>query len=467
MSFAGLCVWIELIGGGKIEGIVTDAREGAIVIGHQTIPAHLVADLKVVAVKPTETNTAFQQTPLFKPPQINLALPSSSHSLHTQIPSVADSDVDSKIDFATLPLHKNKQRNRSKPTGKSQNRNNMNNNSSNIISLDKMAISEDFDFQAQLLKFDKNRVFAEIRASEEAGSFESGGGAAGFCGRDRLGVREMVLDVAESETTGHEPDSESNADDDFRPHMFKSQTGTRIPAITASEMTQIERIAAFETGPNETQMIENAGRSAAILVLQVLTNSRHDSTPTVIILTGNNRIGAFGLCLARHLANHEVSVFVWAPGREVHLIDTVAQQLKIFTPTGGTVVQSISELKACHAMTVDIVVDAIVGSETPIFWDKDASEMITWATKSSAHILSLEIPSGIDPSNSGNPQPLYISANWTLSFGLPNLCLFNLSHSVAGDLFLADIGLPKYAFQKMRITYHCPFAEKFIVKISK
>lgn len=82
-----------------------------------------------------------------------------------------------------------------------------------------------------------------------------------------------------------------------------------------------------ETGPNDEQMIENGGRGVAMMVLQALGGSRrihsknHNSQPHVVILVGNNKTGAYGLCAARHLANHECSVTVCVIGNDVELVN--------------------------------------------------------------------------------------------------------------------------------------------------
>jgi hypothetical protein len=72
-----------------------------------------------------------------------------------------------------------------------------------------------------------------------------------------------------------------------------------VPAVTAAEMREIDRIAAGETGPNLFQMMENAGRNLALQAIEVLGpdwRERH-----ILVLAGGGGNGGGGICAARHL----------------------------------------------------------------------------------------------------------------------------------------------------------------------
>ncbi|KAJ3032194.1 UNVERIFIED_CONTAM: enhancer of mRNA decapping [Siphonaria sp. JEL0065] len=399
--------------------------------------------------------------------------------------------------------------------------------SSAIVVEPTVDISQDFDFQTSLEKFDKQRVFAEIRASEEELGVGSGGGAGGFNGKDRIGVHEMVLESGEE--TGNNASAEEDFDDNSddydddelddsqfqnlegtnniafilgenkgnmptsknkkRP-VFKSVGGVAVYGITTIEMAEVERLAVAETGPNETQMIENAGRGAAMLVMQALGGARrikvgnHNSAPCVVVLAGNNKVGAYGLCTARHLANHEVNVIVVVVGSEAELVNTVSYQRKIYLPTGGQIVKQVNELP--FGTPVDLIVDALLGSTQQILdlpeIDRSlACDLMRWANDNRANVLSLDIPSGFNHTT-GLPssQAHHISAKWTLSFGLPKSCLAKIAREFIGELFLSDIGIPKIVYQKLKVApkagakgepkqpirYIPPFGDKYLVGLT-
>ncbi|KAJ3309412.1 enhancer of mRNA decapping [Blyttiomyces sp. JEL0837] len=365
----------------------------------------------------------------------------------------------------------------------------------------------------------------------------TGGGGLGLA--NKLGIREMVLDAAPSgDETGNDAEVESemesdavfeNPDEYFDHHdgvtptsgappgsvmgiggmgmgirkevggdggklsfekrpVFVTATGVSVPSVTPMEMAEIERLAVAETGPNEEQMIENGGRCAAMLVLQALGGGRrirpgnHNAAPTVVVMAGNNRTGAYGLCAARQLANHEVNVIVCTVGGEAEQSNTVAYQRKIFLPTGGHLVKSVSELPTPSGQAVDLIIDALLGSnqgilDLPVEQDRIlVSDLMRWANDNKANILSLDVPSGVNPITGIPTSPTHhISPRWSLAFGLPKT---GLACAESGEIFLADISIPRIIFQKMgrlgagasagsfpRIRYLPPFGDKFLVGV--
>jgi len=77
-----------------------------------------------------------------------------------------------------------------------------------------------------------------------------------------------------------------------------------IPALTASQMREVDRIMAEDLHIELVQMVENAGRSLAELAL------RRFRPATVTVLAGPGGNGGGGLAAARHLANRGAGVRV-------------------------------------------------------------------------------------------------------------------------------------------------------------
>lgn len=48
---------------------------------------------------------------------------------------------------------------------------------------------------------------------------------------------------------------------------FFTDTGVEVPAVTAEQMREGDRLASEATGPNLFQMMENAGRNLALLAI--------------------------------------------------------------------------------------------------------------------------------------------------------------------------------------------------------
>nr|KAJ3420660.1 enhancer of mRNA decapping [Polyrhizophydium stewartii] len=293
-------------------------------------------------------------------------------------------------------------------------------------------------------------VGASIRG---AGAAAAGIGSASPSGR---------IDKLLSDTVGRRVprDGVPDGPGGVRSH-FETINGVYVPTATPAEMFEIERIAASETGPNDEQMVENGGRSAAMIVLQALGGSRrikpgnHNDKPFVVVLVGNNKTGAYGLVAARHLANHECRVLVCTVGQDAELANIIAYQQKIFLPTGGTLVRSHEYLPDVITEPVDAIIDALLGSHQTLLdlateLDRSAvSEMILWANASRAPTLSIDMPSGINPTTGYPISPThFIQPRWTVAMGLPKTGHLR-SQDFHGILFLADIGIPRIVFQRM------------------
>jgi NAD(P)H-hydrate epimerase len=138
------------------------------------------------------------------------------------------------------------------------------------------------------------------------------------------------------------------------PARLVTDTGKEVPAVTAAQMREVDRIAIEETGPNLFQMMENAGSNLAAQVLEAL--GERWSEALVVVLAGPGSNGGGGICAARHLANHgvRVALLLSEPGR---LGPVPALQRKIFRETNGIEV-------AADRLTgeqPDLIVDALIG----------------------------------------------------------------------------------------------------------
>ena len=67
---------------------------------------------------------------------------------------------------------------------------------------------------------------------------------------------------------------------------FPIDTDSEVPALTSSQMREVDRIAMRETEPNVFQMIENAGRSLAEMALERLGGDWQKARVVVLAGTG-------------------------------------------------------------------------------------------------------------------------------------------------------------------------------------
>lgn len=220
---------------------------------------------------------------------------------------------------------------------------------------------------------------------------------------------------------------------------FTTRAGASIPAVTADQMREVDRIAIEETGPNLYQMMENAGRSLAMATIERLgTHAR-----TVFVLAGGGGNGGGGICAARHLANHGVDVtLVLADGSR--LGEVPAQQLAIYQSTPGQV-RSPDDLSGLGA---HIVVDALVGYSLTGVPRGAVADLIGFANTRSEQIIALDVPSGVD-ATTGEAAGDHITAGLTVTLALPKT---GLDGPAVGRLELADIGIPRAVYERAGVA---------------
>jgi NAD(P)H-hydrate epimerase len=236
--------------------------------------------------------------------------------------------------------------------------------------------------------------------------------------------------------------------------QFFTETRIAVPAITAKQMREVDRIAVEETGPNLYQMMENAGRNLALLAVQFL--GRNWRTADVVVLAGSGGNGGGGVCAARHLANHgcKVGLCLADPTR---LGDVPAFQRKIFLSTRGREI----EPAAISAQPVDLVVDALIGYGLQASPKESVANLIRWANGAGTPILSLDVPSGVDATTGEAPGEC-ILPRWTMTLALPKT---GLLPERTGELFLADIGIPEGVYRRMELDYTPPFGDGSWVRL--
>lgn len=236
---------------------------------------------------------------------------------------------------------------------------------------------------------------------------------------------------------------------------FKTENGIEVTAVTKEQMIEIDRIAMEETGPNLFQMMENAGRNLAELSIKTLGKSWNKSE--ILILAGTGGNGGGGICAARHLANRGATVKVCVTDIE-NLKEVPAYQLHILKSTSAKIIS----FKKLQNENPDLIIDAIIGYSLSGKPKGVSAEMIEWASEKLGVRISLDVPSGVNAST-GEVMGTFINPDLTMTLALPKT---GLIPEVTGELYLADIGIPKKVYEKLKLNYQSPFEEKFYVKLS-
>jgi NAD(P)H-hydrate epimerase len=218
---------------------------------------------------------------------------------------------------------------------------------------------------------------------------------------------------------------------------FTSEAGLVVPAVTAAQMREVDRVATAEVGPNLYQMMENAGQALAAFCMVTLGDKWTAAPVVVVVGTGGN--GGGGMCAARHLANHGGDVTLVPSGAE-RLAGVPAEQLALYRAAGGRCV----EPRSLEALQPALVVDALLGYNLTGEPYGVATDLIGWMADADAPVVSLDVPSGLN-ATTGDCPGAHVRAATTMTLALPKT---GLHVDEVGELCLADIGIPRGVLER-------------------
>lgn len=214
--------------------------------------------------------------------------------------------------------------------------------------------------------------------------------------------------------------------------------------VTAAEMQAIDRRAIQERGVPALELMENAGRGVAEIVLGRLAEAgRPRGRIAAVCGRGNN--GGDGLVAARRLKARGVEAEAWLlsgrrePGPEVraNLERALAAGVAVrLVPEGEG--PPAGALSAC-----DLLIDALLGTGSrgaPAGSVKLSIEALVAAGRP---VLAVDLPSGLDP-DTGEARGACVRAEVTAALGLPKRGLLEpRAKDFVGELIVLDIGFPR------------------------
>jgi len=244
---------------------------------------------------------------------------------------------------------------------------------------------------------------------------------------------------------------------DERTNGVTFQTEDRIltPAVTAEQMREVDRIAVEEFGLSVLQMMENAGRSLAENVMDMLGEARGGVT----VLAGAGGNGGGGIACARHLHNRGFRVWVVLDREPATLTGAAAHQLSILQAAGLSPA-AFPEAEELMRRS-QIVVDALVGYSLRGAPRGRVADLIRLCNESARRVLALDVPSGLDATTGESPGAV-VRPDRILTLALPKTGLSR----VAGDLYLGDIGIPPEVFRRLGLAYRPPFGKRYWIHLA-
>lgn len=233
-------------------------------------------------------------------------------------------------------------------------------------------------------------------------------------------------------------------------NVFRTDEGTRVPAVTAEEMREVDRLATEVFQLDILQMMENAGRNLAENAREMIDAP----DATMVILAGSGGNGGGGLCCARHLHNHgyHVKVIVSRPSSQIR--GAAAAQWHILETAG---MQAQPDNKVANAIrNANLVIDALIGYSLYGAPRGYTAELITLCNQYAKRVLALDIPSGLDATTGETPGAV-VRADRIMTLALPKTGLGTMDC----PLTLADIGIPNELYSRIGITLNGLFHKRY------
>lgn len=240
------------------------------------------------------------------------------------------------------------------------------------------------------------------------------------------------------------------------PMPFYSPEGFEIPTLTTTDMREVDRIAVEEFQLGILQMMENAGRNLAQIVMKKL---ERENGP-VIVLAGSGGNGGGGLSCARHLHNHGKRVSVVLSKSVNELGSAAANQLSILNQAH---IFPLPEEEIEEALgESSTVVDALIGYSLQGSPRGKTAALIRLCNQYAQQIISLDVPSGLDATTGEAPNDV-IHPNTTVTLALPKS---GLEH-IEGEIYLADIGIPPEVFTPLGIHFKPFFKGQYWIPLRR
>lgn len=218
-----------------------------------------------------------------------------------------------------------------------------------------------------------------------------------------------------------------------------------LRAVTAEQMSEIDRRSQEEYGIPQHVLMENAGRAVAEEIIGDLgwsTDHSQQSTmvrkPCIAVFCGKGNNGGDGFVAARILHKCGAKVVVYAEASDGIKEGAAAENFRSAVKAGV----NIRSLCDFQLPVFDVAVDAMYGTgfkgelvgEYPVI-----GEILNAA---GVKIYAVDVPSGLD-ATTGMASECTPKAFKTITFGLPKIGFFiNDGPRVCGEVVVKDIGFP-------------------------
>lgn len=244
--------------------------------------------------------------------------------------------------------------------------------------------------------------------------------------------------------------------DRTRLSLYPLRATREIPAISADQMREVDRLAIADAGLSLLQMMENAGRSLAQVTRDYTPPAELEGAGEILVLAGRGNNGGGALAAARHLRNWGFDPQVVLASPPGQLGEAARAQHHILHRDGLRATwpgaAEFDDHFPAMLAGASAVVDGLVGYGLRGPLQGDAALIVdAILDQAPPLVISLDVPSGVEAA-SGDVYSTAVVATATLTLALPKTGLIEGDAAAAvGDLLLADIGIPRYVYERLNL----------------
>ena len=214
--------------------------------------------------------------------------------------------------------------------------------------------------------------------------------------------------------------------------------------LTREQMQAFDRKAIEEWGVPGVVLMENAGRNAFRVAMQMLEGASGESAA---VLCGGGNNGGDGYVVARHLMRVGVPVRVYTTVDPERLKGDARTNMAIWRTLGGEMIpiQDSEQIVAAAGdwVTSALIVDGLLGTGFSGTVRSPLDEIIRLVNAlGGPRVLALDVPSGLD-CNTGRAEGETIHADMTVTFAAQKVGFdVPAAREYTGEIICVDIGVP-------------------------
>jgi len=206
------------------------------------------------------------------------------------------------------------------------------------------------------------------------------------------------------------------------------------PIVDSATMRLVEE-RSFAAGQTVDSLMDAVGMQLAARIHHLAQKSKNP--PLVLLLAGKGNNGADGYTALSLLLQQKMNCVAWqVASPSPHSI--LDRRKQAFIDKGGHVI----DFPALPSIDGPLlIIDGIYGAGFKGKPDADSAKAILWANSQSGLVVSIDVPSGIDPSTGEAPGEA-VFADYTFACHFPKRgCFLGQGWEHTGGVLLADLGL--------------------------